>query len=82
MVVDRTGLTGTYEIRLEFSDGLRTPSLQAGGETGAPVASDPGEAPSIFTALEKQLGLKLQRVKDVAVDVLVIDNADKVPTEN
>ena len=81
-VVDRTGLTGIYEIRLEFFDGLRPLSAAAGGENGVPVASDPGEAPSIFTAVEKQLGLKLQKAKDVAVDMLVVDSADKVPTEN
>lgn len=81
-VADRTGLTGTYEIRLEFADGMRPRSAPASGEAGVTVASDPGEAPSVFTAVEKQLGLKLQKVKDVAVDVLVIDSADKVPTEN
>ena len=81
-VVDRTGLTGIYEIRLEFADGLRPPSAPADGETGVPVARDPGEAPSIFTAVEKQLGLKLQTAQGIPVDVLVIDSADKVPTEN
>jgi len=48
-----------------------------------PAASDPGEGlPNIFTAVEKQLGLKLMKVKDVQVDVLIVDGADKIPTEN
>jgi uncharacterized protein (TIGR03435 family) len=41
----------------------------------------PGRGPEIFTALEKQLGLKLEKGKR-PVDFLVIDQADKVPTEN
>jgi uncharacterized protein (TIGR03435 family) len=48
-----------------------------------PLASDPtGGAPDIFTAVEKQLGLKLVKVRDIPVDTLIVDNADKVPTEN
>jgi uncharacterized protein (TIGR03435 family) len=49
---------------------------------GAPAAAaqDPGSGlPNIFNALEKQLGLKLVKVKDVPVDMLVIDHAEKVP---
>jgi uncharacterized protein (TIGR03435 family) len=37
--------------------------------------------PSIFTALGKQLGLKLQKTK-VKVDVLIVDLLDRAPTEN
>jgi len=86
-VVDKTGLTGTYEFTLEFAGSIRSPgenlSAPADGEPGAPLASDPAEAaPDIFTALEKQLGLKLVKVKDAPVDMLIVDSADKVPTEN
>ncbi|MGD0498300.1 MAG: TIGR03435 family protein [Bryobacteraceae bacterium] len=86
-VVDKTGLTGIYEFTLEFAGttllpGMMPPAPPA-DDAGVPAANDPAEgAPNIFTAVEKQLGLKLQKVKDVPVDVLVIDNADKVPTEN
>ena len=49
----------------------------------APDASEPGvTGPTIFTALEKQLGLKLTKVKDVPVDMLIVDNVDKKPTGN
>jgi len=38
--------------------------------------------PTIFPALEKQLGLRLEKVRDVPVDVIVVDRLDKIPTEN
>ena len=86
-VVDKTGLIGTYEFTLEFSGSIRSsgtmPSAPAGGEPGVPLASDPAEgAPDIFTAVEKQLGLKLVKVRDLPLDMLIVDNADKAPTEN
>jgi uncharacterized protein (TIGR03435 family) len=45
------------------------------------MASAPVSGPSIFRALEQQLGLRLERGKR-AVDFLVIDKADRVPVEN
>ena|GEM_PF-266519 len=85
-VVDMTGLTGTYEFTLEFAGSLRSgsvPPVPAGSDPAIPSASDPAEgAPDLFTALEKQLGLKLLKVRDIPVDVLIVDKADKVPTEN
>jgi uncharacterized protein (TIGR03435 family) len=83
-VVDKTGLTGTYEFTLEFAGSMgMMPSAPAEGESGMSLASDPtGGAPDIFTAVEEQLGLKLVKVKDVPVDILIVDNADKVPTAN
>jgi uncharacterized protein (TIGR03435 family) len=63
-VLDKTGLTRTYDIEFEFlSDG-------PGGPTVAPGAL---EGPSVFTALEEQLGLKLQSERN-RVEVLVIDS--------
>ncbi len=68
-VTDRTGLAGTYDLELRFS-GDPAP--------GAPLPDV--TAPSIFTALQEQLGLKLDAERE-AVDVLVIDRIDR-PTEN
>jgi len=45
------------------------------------VYAAPSSLPSIFTALQEQLGLKLVSQK-VPVDTLVIDHVDKIPTEN
>jgi uncharacterized protein (TIGR03435 family) len=47
----------------------------------APADSPLGE-PSIFKALEKQLGLKLTRIKDIPLQVLVVDQVEKAPTDN
>ncbi len=68
-VIDQTGLTGPYEIDLHF----------------APVEQDVNPnsnetAPSIFTALQEQAGLRLEATKG-PVEVLVIDHADK-PSAN
>jgi uncharacterized protein (TIGR03435 family) len=70
VVVDRTGLTGKYEFTLEFN-------LKPSG----PDASDDDPFPSVFDAVQQQLGLKLED-KKAPFDVLVIDHAEKVPTEN
>ena len=70
-VLDRTGLTGTYDIDLEFA---REDQLQAAPDAGAGAAS----APSIFTALQEQLGLKLERGRHT-MDVLVIEHVE-MPT--
>ena len=68
-VVDRTGLDGNYELELRFS----------GGAVPGALPPDPG-APSIFTALQEQLGLKLDAERELA-DVLVIEKIER-PTEN
>jgi uncharacterized protein (TIGR03435 family) len=71
-VVDKTGLTGKYDFTLEY----RLP-------TGVAAASDPViVGPTLFAALENQLGLKLVKSKTVPLVILVVDHWDKVPTEN
>ena len=71
-VTNRTGLTGSYRIKLTFDLGA---SLR-----GPDVAANPDAAPSIFTALPDQLGLKLEPTK-VTKEILVIDHIDR-PTDN
>lgn len=69
-VVDKTGLTGVYDFVLEFvREDSRT--MQAESPT----------VPSIFTALQEKLGLKLE-AKKRPVEILVIDREEKVPVEN
>jgi uncharacterized protein (TIGR03435 family) len=85
-VVDRTGLTGAYDVALDFSPEGMGPgpkaALAGGGVNPAEGASDPSDSgPTIFTALQEQLGLKLESRK-AAVDVLVVDSVEKTPTEN
>jgi uncharacterized protein (TIGR03435 family) len=70
LVVDRTGLTGSWDFELTYA-----PDGRGGGD--GPV--DPN-APSFFTAIQEQLGLKLEPTKG-PVEVLVIDAIEK-PTED
>lgn len=84
-ITDKTGLAGTYDFKLVYS----TADLPGGlGVTRSPVTSAAGPidnlsdpTPDLFTALEKQLGLKLTKGK-APLEVIVIDHIEKVPTEN
>jgi len=64
-VVDETRLEGIYDIELKY----------------APEKPADSDLPSIFTALQEQLGLKLENRK-VPVDTIVIDHVEKIPSEN
>ncbi len=68
LVADETGLTGAFEVKLVWTPDDR------------PVPEDERGA-SVFTAVQEQLGLKLDSRKG-PMDVLVIDHAEKVPTSN
>jgi uncharacterized protein (TIGR03435 family) len=68
-VIDQTGLTGRYGITLNWTD-EDAPSPVSGGSNG----------PSLFTAIQEQLGLKLVATKG-PVPILVIDHAER-PSEN
>jgi uncharacterized protein (TIGR03435 family) len=72
-VVDHTGLTGKFDFTLTF-----TPDDSQ--FSGHPPNTTPSDAPSLFTALQQQLGLKLTAEK-LPSDVLVIDHAQK-PSPN
>jgi uncharacterized protein (TIGR03435 family) len=76
-VVDRTGLNGSFDIQLTYDPASAAKALP-GAPPGPTTADD--TAPSIFTALQEQLGLKLESTRGL-VDVLVIDSAER-PTPN
>jgi len=93
-VIDQTGLKGTYDLRLRYDPasmpGGRGGSVMikdgpgsgpAGGDTANRIAPDGDPPPSIFNALQTQLGLKLEAKKG-PVALLVIDHVEKTPTEN
>ena len=66
---------------LEFA-GTPFPNPSPEGSPG-PTASDPVDSgPNILSAVQQQLGLKLTKVADVQVDVMIIDHIDQTPTEN
>ena len=73
-VVDQTGLTGVYDVDLNFTPvpSPLPPGPDVGSATGAPDSNAP---PLIFTALQEQLGLKLKPGAAPA-DVLVIDHIE------
>ena len=75
-VADRTGLTGMYKFRLEWTPDRPIRSTAA---SDSPEASEP-VGPSLFTAVEEQLGLKLNPTRG-PVDTLVIDHVEP-PSEN
>jgi len=70
-VMDMTGLKGFYEVKLEWTS----------DDTRVREATDSPLAPSIYTAVQEQLGLKLEARRG-PVEVLVVDSAEKVPGEN
>jgi uncharacterized protein (TIGR03435 family) len=82
--IDKTGLTGIYDIRIEFAGApMRTSASPPAASGAASAAPDPSDAgPDIFTAVQQQLGLKLTKVKDVPVEVLIVEHADRIPTDN
>jgi uncharacterized protein (TIGR03435 family) len=87
-VQDGTGIKGSWDFTLSFSsiDQLRSGAAGGGtpstdGSSASPTASDPSGAVSLFDAVNRQLGLKLEKQRRPA-PVLVIDHIDEKPTEN
>jgi uncharacterized protein (TIGR03435 family) len=70
MVRDATGLTAKYDFTVSFAT-----------EGVASRPDDVGDAPNVRTALEEQLGLKLESGKG-PVEMIVVDHIEKTPTEN
>jgi uncharacterized protein (TIGR03435 family) len=94
-VVDKTSLTGKYDFTLEFAPDLANMRLRGPGPgagpgpgpgggpgdfAGAPSATDPSGL-TLTGALQQQLGLRLVPNK-APLDLLVIDQINKTPTEN
>ena len=74
-VVDLTGLSALYDLRLEW-----TPDASPQPPTGADTGATEPEL-SLSTALQEQLGLRLESQK-VRADVVVVDHVEREPTEN
>jgi uncharacterized protein (TIGR03435 family) len=77
-VEDKTVLDGVYDFKMEWqSDPTIDPGLNGKGDV--PLAADQS-GPTIITALQQTLGLRLENAKQ-SVDAIVIDHAEK-PTAN
>jgi bla regulator protein blaR1 len=73
-MTDATGLTGKYDYTIFWSQSANGAALR-----GVPL--DEPDGPSIFDAVQEQLGLKLEKRKG-PVQMLVVDHVEKKPTEN
>lgn len=69
LLIDKTNLTGSYDIKLQWN-----------AELTSAADPSPADRPSVFAALQDQLGLKLEATKG-AVEILVIDSVQK-PSQN
>jgi len=76
-VLDMTGLKGFYDLTLDW---FPEPRPWGHGKTDVPVALDKS-GPTLLVAIEEQLGLKLETRK-APIEILIVDHAEKVPTEN
>jgi uncharacterized protein (TIGR03435 family) len=82
-VIDKTGLTGNYDLELTWAPDPGSGPMFKGGGDSAPQRADPAPdstGPSIFTAIQEQLGLKLQSTKG-PVETIVVDHIE-MPSEN
>jgi uncharacterized protein (TIGR03435 family) len=87
-VLDGSGIKGSWDFTLSFSSADQTQARAAGGGSAAGggassdgTASDPSGALTLFDAVNRQLGLKLEKQRRPA-PVLVIDHIEEKPTEN
>jgi uncharacterized protein (TIGR03435 family) len=96
-VIDMTGLKGRYDFKLRFDPqsapgagmggmklaiaGPPPGGMPPGGDMSHYAAGDHDPPPSIFAALQEQLGLKLDARKG-PVELIVVDHYEKTPTEN
>jgi uncharacterized protein (TIGR03435 family) len=80
LVVDKTDLTGTYDLNLDYTpERGQIEALAEGTNLPPPPSIDPNGT-SLFTALRERLGLKLEPGRG-PVDILVIDRVER-PSEN
>jgi uncharacterized protein (TIGR03435 family) len=75
-VADLTGVEGEFDFQLKWTPDDMQARPPSGGDKPAAAAVDLANGPSVFAALQEQLGLKLEPRK-VPTEVLVIDRAEK-----
>jgi uncharacterized protein (TIGR03435 family) len=76
-IVDKTGLQGKYDFRLEYAG-----THSAGGAFAQSGADgQPSGVPDLFDAVQRQLGLKIEASK-APTEILVVDHVDSMPTGN
>ena len=73
-LIDKTGLTSYYNVTLKWTREVRSASLAPPGLPPGMPPLDP-DAPNLFTAVQEQLGLKLENAR-APLDVVVIDSVE------
>lgn len=89
-VIDATGLEGEYDFSFTYAltpdvIGMGPGRVVAGPPTPAPESAEaatPNSQPPLSDAIQRQLGLKLEQVKNLPVEVVVLEKANKEPVEN
>ena len=74
-MIDKTGLTSYYDFTLKWTPDVGSASLAPPGLPPGTLPLDP-DAPNLFTAVQEQLGLKLESARG-PVEVVVIDRVEK-----
>jgi uncharacterized protein (TIGR03435 family) len=86
-VLDGTGLKGSYDFTLSFSSADKilpptgNPANRSDANSSDSSSAEPNGALSVFDAVSRQLGLKLEKTRR-PYPVLVIDHIEETPTEN
>jgi uncharacterized protein (TIGR03435 family) len=78
-VIDKTGLDGLFHVNLEWTPDELLPAL--GGTVRPPEPLDLDTHPPLASAVQEQLGLKLE-TRFGPLDVIVVDHAEDTPVEN
>ena len=78
--MDETGLKGNYDLELKWNPDLDSTGMMQGPSLGAGSAPPNTSGPSIFTAIQDQLGLKLKATKGPVEDLVIVDI--EKPSEN
>jgi uncharacterized protein (TIGR03435 family) len=79
IVIDKTNLTGRFDLQLQWTPDIEENPLSPGGDPIPSAPADPSR-PSNFVAIQEQLGLKLEPQK-APIEVLIIDHVER-PSEN
>ena len=75
-VLDKTRLTGPFDFRVSLDYSSASPQQYM-----AALIGEGEQVPSLLAMIQEQLGFKLE-AQNAAIDVLVVDHAERVPTEN
>lgn len=76
IVTDKTGLTSKYDVYLEWTPEMGVGDTTFGPDADADLAAHPSKGSSLFSAIEEQLGLRLQPAKE-KIEHIVIDRAEQ-----